>query len=388
MLEGVAVVLDVVVVVVGVGKEVLVLGEDVGRADVGGWQACLAGVADFVDLLGIVGKVLAQFVAQVGVGVLVAHHFHGVVGTHGTVVGGQDYAAIHGCQRAEEFGHGRMAEPTLRDAAVCRLAVGQFAHHAAFRSGMAEHVYEVEHHDVEVVMEERGQLLHELLGTGRVVYLVVGECVASAEAFQLRPHHGGFVEVFALLGVLVDPEVGEHGLYLYGHEPGEDGVSGILCGRGQYAAIHVFLHVEEFCHLGLKHLPLVPTEVVYDYEEDLLALVQGGEHLILEDVGAHEGAVFVLFVAHQSFHPLHVVLAHELAELVVCLALLHGQHLLHLCGNVLQFQFPTDQCAVDVHPVLHGEGVVYLHAQPSEVLLVGRLRGLADYFAAVYVLLE
>mgnify|MGYP003484022870 CR=1 FL=1 len=46
--------------------------------------------ADFVDLLGIVGKVLAQFVAQVGVGVLVAHHFHGVVGTHGTVVGGQD----------------------------------------------------------------------------------------------------------------------------------------------------------------------------------------------------------------------------------------------------------------------------------------------------------
>jgi hypothetical protein len=92
-------------------------------------------------------------------------------------------------------------------------------------------------------------------------------------------------------------------------------------------------------------------------------------------------------VPDKAFHPLHVVLAYKLAELVVGFAFLHGKHFLHVAGNILQFQFPVHECTVNVHPVLHGEGVVDLHGQAPETLLVGRLRGLAYDFTAMNVLL-
>ena len=59
MLEGVLVVLNVVVVVVGIGEEVILRSEDVGRAEVGTWQACPNRFLYLENLFGIVGKVLA-----------------------------------------------------------------------------------------------------------------------------------------------------------------------------------------------------------------------------------------------------------------------------------------------------------------------------------------
>ena len=90
MLEGVFVIADVVVVVVGVGEEVVVLGEDVCGADVWRWQVgCFWGL-ELVDLFGVVAEVFAELVAQVGVGVFVAYDFDGIVNTYGAVVGSND----------------------------------------------------------------------------------------------------------------------------------------------------------------------------------------------------------------------------------------------------------------------------------------------------------
>ena len=82
MLEGVFVVTHVVVVVVGVGEEGVACGKYVCRADIGCGQMGLAGVFDFKDFLGVVVEVLAQFVAQVGIGVAVANNLHGAVGAN------------------------------------------------------------------------------------------------------------------------------------------------------------------------------------------------------------------------------------------------------------------------------------------------------------------
>ena len=66
-----------------------------------------------------------------------------------------------------------MAEPRQRDAAVCRLVVGQLANHLRLRSRMAQHVDEVEHHHVQVVPLQFVQLTHQSVGLLRRVDLMV-----------------------------------------------------------------------------------------------------------------------------------------------------------------------------------------------------------------------
>ena len=71
MLERVAIVLHLVVVVVGIGKERVSCGEGVGRAHVGRGQLGILGGFDGEDLFGVVVEVLSQFISQIGVGVAV-----------------------------------------------------------------------------------------------------------------------------------------------------------------------------------------------------------------------------------------------------------------------------------------------------------------------------
>ena len=110
-------------------------------------------------------------------------------------------------------------------------------------------------------------------------------------ALQLSADERFLVEVLALLLVFVDPQVGEHFRYLVGHQSGEDGVAGILCRRGQDAAVDILVNLELIANLALQHLPLVVAEVVEHDEKHLLALIEQGEHLGLEDVGGEDGAV-------------------------------------------------------------------------------------------------
>ena len=130
MLESVLVITDVVVVVVRIGKEVVVLCKDVGCAEVLGWQESLVRPLQFIDLLGIVREVFAQFVTQVGIGVAVANDLDRVVHTDAAVVGSNDDMSIGLCQFTEEVADGGVVEPGGGDAAVGTLVAGEFAHHA------------------------------------------------------------------------------------------------------------------------------------------------------------------------------------------------------------------------------------------------------------------
>ena len=164
MLECVAVVLDVVVVVVGVGKEILVLCKDICGAEVGTGESCLLWLAYLEDFTGVICQVLTQFVAKIGIDVLVAYDLYRIVAAYTAVVGGYNDGAVCLGKTAEESGYGRMAEPALGNAAVGCLVAGQFAHHAAFGACMAEHVDEIKHKDVEVVLQYVGQLLQQAVG--------------------------------------------------------------------------------------------------------------------------------------------------------------------------------------------------------------------------------
>ena len=70
------------------------------------------------------------------------------------MVGGEHQGEIALRKPFEEVGQYGMAEPAEGYGAVSRLVVGQFAHHARFSSGVREHVDEVEHHHVKVVLRQ------------------------------------------------------------------------------------------------------------------------------------------------------------------------------------------------------------------------------------------
>ncbi len=59
MLECVAVILDVIVVVVGVGKEILILRKDICCAEVRTGESCLLRLAYLEDFLLVVSEILA-----------------------------------------------------------------------------------------------------------------------------------------------------------------------------------------------------------------------------------------------------------------------------------------------------------------------------------------
>ena len=256
MLEGITIVGDVIVVVVGIGEEVVTRGKDVAGGEVGCRQMGLGGVFDDEEVLGVVCQVLTELIAQVGVRVTVADNLHGVGSTDAAVVGGDDDVVVGLCQLSEEVGDDGVLEPREGDAAIRRLVVGQLAHHLRLGTGMAEHVDEVEHHDVEVVLLQRLQLSQQLVG------FLLGEGVVAAIALQLGADERFLVEVLAFLLVFIDPQVGKHLGDLHRHQTGEDGVAGILCRCGQDAAIDVLADVELVANLALQHLPLVVAEVV------------------------------------------------------------------------------------------------------------------------------
>lgn len=154
VLEGVTIVLHVVIVVIGISEEVIAVAEDIAVGEIDLWQADLRRYDGFVDLLGVVGKGLPDLVAEVGIGVLVADDLHGVLHADGTVVGGEDHAVAHLGDVLEEVVRRRVAEPAARQRAIRSFGIGQLADHLALGAGVGEHVDEVQHDDVQLILLE------------------------------------------------------------------------------------------------------------------------------------------------------------------------------------------------------------------------------------------
>ena len=167
-----------------------------------------------------------------------------------------------------------MSEPRQRDAAVGRLVVSQLAHHSRLCTCMTQHVDEIEHHNVQVVLVQLLDLLHESVGLGRGVDLMIRERLMTAVSVQQGLNQRFFVQVLAFLFVLVDPQFGKHLGNLVRHQSAEDGIAGILCCSGKNREIQVLVDVKLVANFLCQHAPLVKAEVIQHYEEHLLLLVE------------------------------------------------------------------------------------------------------------------
>ena len=111
MLEGVPIVLDVVIVVVRVGEKVSSGCEYIAGAYIGLGQKSFSRFFYLKNIFAVAVECLAQFVSQVGIGVLVAYYFYCVVYLNAAVVGGYYGGVVAVGQIAEQPDDGRVAQP-------------------------------------------------------------------------------------------------------------------------------------------------------------------------------------------------------------------------------------------------------------------------------------
>ena len=111
MLEGVAIVGDVIIIVVRIGEERVAGGEDIARREVGCRQLGFLWILDHEKALVIVGQILTELVSQVGIRISVADDLDGLCTADTAMVGSYDDGAVGGGDELEEFRNHRMAEP-------------------------------------------------------------------------------------------------------------------------------------------------------------------------------------------------------------------------------------------------------------------------------------
>src|SRR5690554_1206469 len=206
VLEAVLVIAYIVVVIVGVGKEVVARSKNVGGRHIGLWQKDAFGLAYLVNRAGVVGQVFSLLVAQVGIGVAVAHHLYGILYPYGAVVGGYHHLYLVVGQASEQFKQGRMLEPGKGEGAVGGLVGDEFPNHFHFGACVREHVYEVDYNDRQIVVFELMVMVeHFPARFGVADFLIVYPGVALPDALEVVLEQCFFVLVLAAFVVLFYP---------------------------------------------------------------------------------------------------------------------------------------------------------------------------------------
>ena len=100
------------------------------------------------------------------------------------MVGGDDDVGIGLGKFLEKFADRRVVEPRSGDAAVGTLIARQFTHHARLRTGMTEHIDEVDDQHIKIVAHKVLETFHYFLRLRRVVQLEVGESILATIAVE------------------------------------------------------------------------------------------------------------------------------------------------------------------------------------------------------------
>ena len=103
MLESVAIELCVVIEIVWICKEIVTCTENIATAYIWTGQSHLFRLGNLKTVFRLAVECFAYFVAQVGVGVLVANDLHSVGDTRGTMVGGEHDFVAQGGDTAEHL---------------------------------------------------------------------------------------------------------------------------------------------------------------------------------------------------------------------------------------------------------------------------------------------
>ena len=250
---------------------------------------------------------------------------------------------------------------------------------------MRQHIHKVEDNDVQRVVEHLVETVENLLAIVGVENLVVAVLDVFAVAFEVFAQEL-LLELVLAAGVTLVKPVG--GVFLGDnrrHQAGEQGVAGVMRGRGQDAVAHTLvLDVIVVVNQRVDAAPLVIAEIVDDEQEGALLVAELREQLLLQHRVRLQG-----LVVGAAVDPVEVVALHEFGELHVGLLLLRGEHL----GNALVFDFfdlqlPVNQVLVKGRPLLDIHPVGDAHGELAERLLIVAGHLLAHKLLVVDILLQ
>ena len=115
MLECAGIILHVVVIIIGIRKEIPTSRKNISRRNIGRRQSKAVRALNFVHLTRIVIKIFTHFIAQIGIGILIADYLHRIVNAHCPVIGCQYYLIPLRRYQFKQIYNVGMAEPRLGD---------------------------------------------------------------------------------------------------------------------------------------------------------------------------------------------------------------------------------------------------------------------------------
>ena len=200
---------------------------------------------------------------------------------------------------------------------------------------MRKHIHEVQHNHIQLITSKRRDRSQQFLSILGIVYFIIWEGIFLTEPIDLGLNQWSLIQILTFLALLIYPQIRKHLLYLRRHQAREYRVAGILRGGWQYAIIQALVKRKILSKQFFYHPPLIQPEIIDQYKENLLVIIQHWENLLLKQVGAHQRAI------GRILYPVHIILLHEFGKSVIGLFLLHTEHICHCHLAAFQFQFPV-----------------------------------------------
>ena len=252
-------------------------------------------------------------------------------------------------QQLQQHEQIRMLEPRARQRPERRLVLGQLADDVGLGTRMRQYVQKVIYDNREIGIVDALYVVDELAPRLRTHQFVEGPAPPFATRCQLTRKELLLVLVLAALLVIVEPLVGHEFVDGKGHQARKDRIARILRGRRQDRTVEVVdLNVVIPPQQRTDRPPLVVTEIVDQKQRRTAVRLHVGKDLLAHERVRHDG---YLLLVHTLVDPVVVVAAHELAELLIGLALLIYEHLLDtLVHRVREVDLPPRDLAVERAP--------------------------------------
>ena len=154
MLKSVLIEVDVIVIVVGIGEELVLRCKNVRCRNVLLWQIKALRLGRLYHLVAFIPQVLSLFIAQVRIHRLVANDLEGSLHANRPVVRGDDNTGVFFGDLFQNVEQWRMNEPRFSDGAVCGFVGGEFADHGHVGPRVRKHVHKIIHDYIEVIGEK------------------------------------------------------------------------------------------------------------------------------------------------------------------------------------------------------------------------------------------
>ena len=127
-----------------------------------------------------------------------------------------------------------MFKPGCGDAPVTYLIARQLLQHFHFRPGMAQHIHEIVHDHIEIIVQQVMNIVHQLEPRLVIDHLCIGNFqVAFAQSLQLRAEKFFFMKILSAFFIIILPLNGKLLFNIHRQHACKDGIAAYCVAVGR-----------------------------------------------------------------------------------------------------------------------------------------------------------